>query len=125
MDWQGCGPRSLMNGFHFLLRSLNLPDDGRADGARACGALAARARDARLRHRPRSAARRRSACSNRTSFKPDPQAELELADKTVWLDDVLILSQVKERNAPPETTTDNERKWFEDEVVRKSDAPSP
>ena len=37
------------------------------------------------------------------TFKPDPNAELELADKVVWLDDFLIVSQLKERHAPPDT----------------------
>jgi len=30
------------------------------------------------------------------------------------------VSQVKERNAPPDTNTENERKWFLDEVVKKA-----
>jgi hypothetical protein len=55
-----------------------------------------------------------------TTFKPNPANELELADKVVWLDDLLILSQIKERNAPPDTTEANERKWFRDEVLKKA-----
>jgi hypothetical protein len=54
------------------------------------------------------------------TFKPDPAKELELADKVVWLDDMMILSQIKERIAPQDTTADNERKWFADEVVKKA-----
>jgi hypothetical protein len=54
------------------------------------------------------------------TFKPNPNAELELADKVVWLDDLLILFQVKERNAPPSSTPEKERNWFEDEILRKA-----
>jgi hypothetical protein len=54
------------------------------------------------------------------TFKPDPKAELELADKVVWLDDFLIVSQVKERKAPPDTDAENERRWFSDQVARKA-----
>jgi hypothetical protein len=54
------------------------------------------------------------------TFKPNPASELELADKVVWLDDLMILSQIKERIAPPNTTADKERKWFADEVVKKA-----
>jgi len=54
------------------------------------------------------------------TFKPNPANEFELADKVVWLDDLMILSQIKERIAPPDTTADKERKWFADEVVKKA-----
>jgi len=54
------------------------------------------------------------------TFKPNPARQLELADEVVWLDDFMILSQIKERNSPPDTTAANERKWFEAEVVKKA-----
>lgn len=54
------------------------------------------------------------------TFKPTPQAELELADKVVWLGDLLIAYQIKEREAPANTTPQRERRWFEDEVVKKA-----
>src|SRR5260370_33152611 len=54
------------------------------------------------------------------TFKPTPNAELELADKVVLLDDVLILSQIKERNAPANTAPEKERVWFEDEILKKA-----
>jgi hypothetical protein len=53
------------------------------------------------------------------TFKPNPARQLELADEVVWLDNFMILSQIKERNAPQDTTAANERKWFEAEVVKK------
>lgn len=54
------------------------------------------------------------------TFKPDPKKELELADKIVWLDDLLIVSQLKERNPPPDTMSENESRWFRDEVLKKA-----
>jgi hypothetical protein len=54
------------------------------------------------------------------TFKPNPNTELELADKVVWLDDLLILFQLKERNAPPTSTPDNERSWFADQILKKA-----
>jgi len=38
----------------------------------------------------------------------------------VWLDDLLILFQIKERNARPNSTPGKERIWFEDEILRKA-----
>jgi hypothetical protein len=52
------------------------------------------------------------------TFKPNPADELELADKVVWLDDLLILSQIKERNAPQDTTAAKEKTWFREEVLK-------
>jgi hypothetical protein len=52
------------------------------------------------------------------TFKPNPADELELADKVVWLDDLLILSQIKERNAPQDTTAAKKEKWFREEVLK-------
>jgi hypothetical protein len=54
------------------------------------------------------------------TFKPHPNAELELADNVVWLDDLLILFQVKERKAPPDSTAEKERTWFEHEILGKA-----
>ena len=42
-------------------------------------------------------------------FKPNPNEELELADNVVWLDDLMIVYQVKERNAPVDTTPEREK----------------
>jgi hypothetical protein len=54
------------------------------------------------------------------TFKPDPSAQVELADQVVWLDELLIAAQIKERNAPLRTTADKEKRWFTDEVVKKA-----
>jgi hypothetical protein len=54
------------------------------------------------------------------TFKPNPSAELELADKVVWRGNILILFQVKERKAPSDTTPNRERRWFEDQILTKA-----
>jgi hypothetical protein len=54
------------------------------------------------------------------TFKPNPAKELELADKVVWLDDLMILSQIKERKAPQDTAAARERRGFTEEVVKKA-----
>jgi hypothetical protein len=54
---------------------------------------------------------------SRNKFKPDPNTELELADAVVSLDDFRIIYQVKERNAPADTTAEREGKWFKSEIL--------
>jgi hypothetical protein len=51
------------------------------------------------------------------TFKPSPTEELELADKVVWLDDLVMIYQVKERSVQTATTADVERNWFESVVM--------
>jgi hypothetical protein len=53
----------------------------------------------------------------KNQFKPEPSLELELADAVIWLDDFLIVTQVKERNAPTDTTPEREENWFKDSVL--------
>jgi hypothetical protein len=53
-------------------------------------------------------------------FKPTPREELQLADAVVWLDDLLIVAQVKERNAAADTTPEKEKNWFLDEIGKKA-----
>ena len=47
-----------------------------------------------------------------TNFKPTPSDEFELADNIIWLDDMLVIFQLKERFAPNNHDSDSERKWF-------------
>ncbi len=54
---------------------------------------------------------------SRKTFKPDSKLELELADAVVSLDDLRIIYQIKERNAPAATTPEKEVKWFKSEVL--------
>jgi hypothetical protein len=51
-------------------------------------------------------------------FKVDEKGdELELADNVVWLDDLLMITQIKERNKSGEQNIEN---WFTNKVLRKA-----
>lgn len=52
-------------------------------------------------------------------FSPKPKEELQFADHVVWLDDLLLVFQCKERNIV-ETNSEKEEKWFNDNVVREA-----
>lgn len=51
------------------------------------------------------------------TFRPTPIEEVELADNVVWLDNPLIIYQLKERQAPSDTSSENEQRWFERKVL--------
>jgi hypothetical protein len=62
---------------------------------------------------------------SQTKFAPVPSDELELADHVVWLDDLLLTFQLKERQKPTGEarevrTPETERKWFENKVLKKA-----
>ncbi len=53
-----------------------------------------------------------------TKFKFDQKGqELELADNVVWLDNFLLISQIKERNDSGKSNIEN---WFKSKVLRKA-----
>jgi hypothetical protein len=54
------------------------------------------------------------------NFRPAPNQEVELADNIIWLDNLLIAFQIKEREASPEANEETERRWFERKVLRKA-----
>jgi hypothetical protein len=54
------------------------------------------------------------------TFRPNPNRELELADKLIALNDFMIVQQLKERNPPPNTSAEIEQKWFEKSIVGKA-----
>src|SRR6266581_8650916 len=54
------------------------------------------------------------------TFRPDKRTELELADAVVWLDEFLIVVQVKERYAAFGATSTDEENWFNREVLGKA-----
>jgi hypothetical protein len=56
----------------------------------------------------------------KNKFSPKPKEELEFADHVVWLDDLLLVFQCKERNMSKNTTTENEEKWFNKNVVSEA-----
>jgi len=51
------------------------------------------------------------------TFRKSPTEEVELADNVVWLDDTLIVYQLKERQAPIDTTSEKEQKWFKKNII--------
>lgn len=56
----------------------------------------------------------------RTEFDKLPGQSKEFADHVVWLDDLLIAYQLKERKSSSEATAEDERKWFDRKVLRKA-----
>jgi hypothetical protein len=57
---------------------------------------------------------------SRTTFRPIPEKEVELADNLVWLGDTLIAYQLKEREPAPGADSVTERRWFENKVIGKA-----
>ena len=55
--------------------------------------------------------------NSRNTFHPSPQIEVELADNVLWLGELLLVFQLKEREAAPDTTEAAERKWFEKKIL--------
>ena len=53
----------------------------------------------------------------KNTFRPTPQDEVEFADNVLWIDDLLVVFQIKERHAPAETTVEAEEKWFTNNVI--------
>src|SRR4030067_2780430 len=56
----------------------------------------------------------------RNKFSPEPKRQLEFADHVVWLDNLLLTFQLKERNISENTNSKKEEKWFNDNVVREA-----
>lgn len=53
-------------------------------------------------------------------FKPTPNIEVELADNIIWIGNILIIFQLKERNIDNQTDVENESKWFSKKVLTKA-----
>ena len=47
------------------------------------------------------------------TFRPSASTELELADSIIWLDDMLVIFQLKERDKISKTSPEQEAKWFD------------
>lgn len=56
---------------------------------------------------------------SQTTFVPAAGSELELTDHLIWLDDLLLSFQLKQRMVV-ETTAEVEEKWFRSKVVNKA-----
>lgn len=57
---------------------------------------------------------------SQNKFTPSAKSELELADHIVWLDDLLLTFQLKERSDIGETTAEEEENWFSRKVLGKA-----
>lgn len=56
----------------------------------------------------------------KNQFSPSPGEELEFADHVTWLDDLLLLYQLKERGGVKSTSENSEKNWFENKVLKKA-----
>ncbi|MCU7849907.1 MAG: hypothetical protein KZQ89_18345 [Candidatus Thiodiazotropha sp. (ex Lucinoma kastoroae)] len=56
---------------------------------------------------------------SKNTFQPHPSEEVELADSIIWLDDQVVVFQLKERNKESETTEKEEARWFERKVLTR------
>ena len=57
---------------------------------------------------------------SKTDFTPTPGAKKEFADHVTWLDDLLIIYQLKERKPGETYSANSEGKWFENKVIKKA-----
>ena len=57
---------------------------------------------------------------SKNKFKPIPAQEREFADLVVWIDDLLIIFQLKQRENILNTSEETERKWFKTKVLWKA-----
>jgi hypothetical protein len=55
----------------------------------------------------------------RTRGESDTESEVELADSLLWLGNDLVVYQLKERQAPANTTPEQESAWFNRKVLGK------
>ncbi len=56
---------------------------------------------------------------SKNTFRPSPTAEVELADNILWLDDIVVAFQLKERNLVGATTAEEESHWFDRKVISR------
>ena len=57
---------------------------------------------------------------SRNQFYPTPGAEKEFADNVLWLEDSLVVFQIKERSVKGDPSEDASLKWFDDEVKKEA-----
>ncbi len=60
---------------------------------------------------------------SKNTFKPSPDNQFELADSILWLDDIFVVYQLKERNIGQTISIGNEKKWFYSKVIGNGDLP--
>lgn len=52
-------------------------------------------------------------------YPPDIKNELQLADNVVWIDDLLLIFQIKDRNKDSLCDSSSELKWYQNKVIKK------
>ncbi|MBU4268490.1 MAG: hypothetical protein KJ808_06540 [Acidobacteria bacterium] len=52
-------------------------------------------------------------------YPPDTKIELQLADNVVWIDDLLFIFQIKDRNKDSLCDSSSESKWYQNKVIKK------
>lgn len=57
---------------------------------------------------------------SRNDFHPSPGEKKEFADHVVWIDDLLIIFQLKQRTSGKSPTEASERNWFKSKVLGKA-----
>lgn len=55
---------------------------------------------------------------SRNTFQPPSNQEVELADNLIWLGDLLIAYQLKEREVVPGANAETEKRWFVRKVLK-------
>jgi len=53
-------------------------------------------------------------------FRPNAQSQVELADDVIWLDDIAVIFQLKERSDDVEFSEIASTRWFENKVIGKA-----
>ncbi len=57
---------------------------------------------------------------SKNNFYPKPSGELEFADNVVWLDNIFLVYQVKERDSKSVKDKVSEENWFNSKVLKKA-----
>jgi hypothetical protein len=54
---------------------------------------------------------------SKNTFRPRPEQEVELADNILWLDDLVVVFQLKERIIEGNSSAQEEERWFNRKVI--------
>jgi hypothetical protein len=57
---------------------------------------------------------------SKTTFCPAPPKEVELADSIIWIGNLLLIYQLKERETLSATTAEAEERWFKRKILGRA-----
>jgi len=57
---------------------------------------------------------------SKNDFSPPQMSELQFSDHVIWLDDLLITFEIKEREILVNHTSEEEIKWFKNKIEKKA-----